>query len=104
LQLGYIERLSVEEYYLKLLEKYDNSFKTKARIIDEMSVDQVYVDYIYSDEFQTVLMAAVQKSYESQRELFQTAELVLKGINSSYTLPKNEQRIDRITSHLQKDI
>lgn len=51
LQLGYINRLSVEKYYESLLLRYSEDFKLKYAISDEINVNQVYVDYMYSDEF-----------------------------------------------------
>lgn len=60
LQLGYIERFSVEAYYSFLLSQYDVSFKLQNKISDEMNVNQTYVDFMYSDEFKIIL----NKSYE----------------------------------------
>lgn len=61
LQLGYIERKSVEGYYLQLLEEYDKSFRVNGKIIDEMSVAQEYVDFVYSDDFMQLFEIAYDK-------------------------------------------
>lgn len=51
LQIGYIERLSVEGYYKSLLSEYSQDFKVKYAVSDEMNISQVYVDYMYSNDF-----------------------------------------------------
>lgn len=61
LQLGYIERYSIEEYYRMLLQRYDVSFKSQNRISDEANVDQTYVDYMYSEEFLLILKEVYEK-------------------------------------------
>lgn len=58
LQLGYIHRVSVEEYYKELLGLYDGSFKTSRKTKDEMELPQPYVDYMYSPEFLACLETA----------------------------------------------
>lgn len=51
LQIGNIQRISVEEYYQDMLEEYTEEFARHASIRPEEEVDQGFVDYIYSDEF-----------------------------------------------------
>ena len=51
LQIGFIPRMSVEEYYIDTLTKYDQSFKPRNKVVSEAIVQQVFVDYIYSDRF-----------------------------------------------------
>ena len=53
LQIGTILRTSVEQYYSGLLSEYSSELKPPACITSEMSVKQIFVDYIYSDEFRT---------------------------------------------------
>ncbi|SDL37472.1 O-acetyl-ADP-ribose deacetylase (regulator of RNase III), contains Macro domain [Sarcina sp. DSM 11001] len=70
LQLGYIDRYSVEDYYYNLIQKYDISFKLKNPISDEMNVNQTYVDYMYSDEFRLLMEEAYQQRIAGIREMF----------------------------------
>lgn len=70
LQLGYIDRYSVEDYYYNLIQKYDTSFKLKNPISDEMNVNQTYVDYMYSDEFRSLMEEAYQQRIAEIREMF----------------------------------
>lgn len=51
LQIGFIPRMSVEEYYIDILLKYDKSFKPRNKVVSEAIVQQAFVDYIYSDRF-----------------------------------------------------
>ncbi len=57
LQLGIITRYSVEEYYAVLLERYDEVLRP-SQIADEMSMNQEYVDFIYSDNFFSLFTSA----------------------------------------------
>lgn len=70
LQLGHIDRYSVEEYYYRLLQRYDSSFKLKNPISDEMNVNQRYVDFIYSDEFAALMEEAYVQKIQYIRGLF----------------------------------
>lgn len=87
LQLGYIERRSVEGYYLSLLEKYDESFKLKNKIIDEMNVPQEYVDYIYSDEFWELFVTVYNQQMESIREEYSKVSAISVKVDRSETIP-----------------
>lgn len=51
LQLGNIDRESVEQYYINMLLKYASEFKPDTKLVSEMVVRQDFVDYIYSDQF-----------------------------------------------------
>ena len=51
LQIGSIERLSIEKYYSRVLAAYSDGLRPKGSIASEMLVKQNFVDYIYSDEF-----------------------------------------------------
>ena len=90
LQLGHIDRYSVEEYYHMILRKYDSSFRLHNPIADEMNVPQAYVDFLYSDEFQTFLSTAYEQ--------------VINGIRS-YIIPvKNTTDMLQRRSILEQDI
>ena len=76
LQLGHIDRYSIEEYYYMLLRKYDASFVLRNPIADEMNVNQNYVDYIYSEEFKVILGEAyAQKMDELKDVLYRVKEI-----------------------------
>ena len=51
LQIGYIRRASVEQYYIDMLKQYSPEYKRIRKVSSEMNVQQSYVDYIYSDQF-----------------------------------------------------
>lgn len=51
LQLGNINRESVEQYYTNMLIQYSMDFRPDTKLVSEMMVRQDFVDYIYSDQF-----------------------------------------------------
>ena len=51
LQIGSISRSSVEQYYADMLVGYSKEFALNGKVSSEMFVKQVFVDYIYSDDF-----------------------------------------------------
>ncbi len=68
LQIGYVNRVSIERYYIGLLLKYDESFKPKYAIVDEINVNQVYVNYMYSDDFIKVFWNSYKDVLESMND------------------------------------
>ena len=86
LQIDIITRYSVEEYYRELLQRFDLSLVPGGRIIDEASVNQAYVDFLYSDRF----FQFFSQTYESRISDYQklcyelnevSARLGRKGIS-----------------------
>ena len=61
LQIGGIQRISVEQYYTNILERYSPEFKLDRKVVSEMNVRQKFVDYVYSDRFLTDFSAAYQE-------------------------------------------
>ena len=51
LQIRHIEKLTVEQYYVKTLLEYSEEFKPDRKIASEMIVRQDFVNYVYSDQF-----------------------------------------------------
>ncbi len=51
LQLEKIDRIPIEQYYLKTLQRYGFNYKSSTKISSEISMNQAFVDYIYSDDF-----------------------------------------------------
>lgn len=80
LQLGYINRYSVEEYYRTILLRYDDSFKIQNKISDEANVSQVYVDYLYSKEFLQILEDEYKKKASALREYYDEVGLISSGM------------------------
>lgn len=68
LQLGSINRMSVEKYYVHLLKRYDG-FAPKSAVSSELFIDQGYVDYIYSDGFLKKFKDAYKKEMTNQSEM-----------------------------------
>ena len=54
LQIGSIMRMSVEQYYAYVLSEYSKEMKPVGSISSEMSVNQMLVDFVYSDEFRSL--------------------------------------------------
>jgi DNA helicase IV len=51
LHISYIPRMSVEEYYITILIGFNKLFQPKNKVVSEASVNQDFVDYVYSDQF-----------------------------------------------------
>lgn len=97
LQIGYIERVSVEGYYLKTLLKYDDSFKPENKIVDEMNVNQDYVDYIYSDEFLEAFTEAYKKKIENIKALYEKLAELSASFGRSVVEVKDGRDADLFT-------
>lgn len=69
LQLGNIDRESVEQYYVNMLLKYSTEFKPDTKLVSEMLVRQDFVDYIYSDQFINDFDAAYEKVIADRNRL-----------------------------------
>lgn len=80
LQLGYINRYSVEEYYRTLLLRYDDSFKLHNKISDEANVNQVYVDYVYSKEFLQILDDIYKQKVSALRAYYDEVGMISAGM------------------------
>ena len=88
LQLGYIHRVSVEEYYKELLALYDGSFKTSRKSRDEMELSQPYVDYLYSKEFLACLESAYTDVAEELESLCRRAMVLGEQFGKPLDLAK----------------
>ena len=70
LKLGRIECVSIEQYYMELLEQYSDEFVVKGKMGSETAVKQIFVDHIYSDTFLDDFEVAYQKIMRERKELF----------------------------------
>ena len=69
LQLGNIDRESIEEYYINMLTKYADEFKPDTKLVSEMLVRQDFVDYVYSDQFKKDFEGAYNKVIVKRNQL-----------------------------------
>ncbi len=69
LQIGAVERLSVEKYYARILLEYSKDIAPTGAISSEMLVDQKLVDYIYSDGFRTSFDDAYEEIITGRNKL-----------------------------------
>ena len=69
LQLGNIDRESVEQYYINMLMQYSSEFKPDTKLVSEMMVRQDFVDYIYSDQFVSDFNIAYEKVIAERNRL-----------------------------------
>ena len=81
LQIGNIQRASVEQYYIDTLMLYSPEFRLDGRVSSEMIVRQIFVDYIYSDQFRTDFSAAYASVIEKRNGLAKTLTNLLKEID-----------------------
>ena len=72
LQIGSIQRASVEQYYIDTLLRYSPDFKLDGKVSTEMIVRQSFVDYIYSDQFRKDFDEAYNAVIEKRNALVLT--------------------------------
>lgn len=81
LQIGFIRRLSVEEYYILILRDYAISFVPQNAVSSEVFVNQVYVDYVYSDAFKADFDYAYEKVMQDRQDAF----AMLRGLCEEFS-------------------
>ena len=69
LQIGYIRRSTIENYYKSLISEYSKGIRVNKAIKPEEYVEQRFVDYVYSDLFKENLKKAFDHEVETQRVL-----------------------------------
>ena len=80
LQIGSIDRESVEEYYINMLMKYSSEFKPDTKLVSERSVHQGFVDYIYSDHFTADFEEAYEKVISKRNQLAEILDNLTKAM------------------------
>jgi DNA helicase IV len=81
LQIGFIRRLSVEEYYIQILRDYAISFVPQNAVSSEVFVNQAYVDYVYSDAFKADFDSAYEKVMQDRQDAF----AMLRGLCEEFS-------------------
>lgn len=81
LQIGNIQRLSVEQYYYDRLLAYSPEFRTETSLVSEMLAPQDYVDYIYSNQFRIDFNRAYENVMIVRNQLSEVLEHLLEGMN-----------------------
>ena len=105
LQIGGIDRISVEQYYIDILKEYSGEFVPKNKVASEVFVNQAFVDYTYSDEFLDKFNLAYADVMEARADLLvmvkglteafgESYEEISKDIESEF-IPKIRRRVER---------
>lgn len=84
LQIGNIDRVSIENYYLFITEKYGFSIPNSNKISSEISVNKRFVDYIYSDDFINNFNDSYKDVIEKKKNIFSVIESLCSGLNLLY--------------------
>ena len=101
LQIGGIQRISVEQYYTNILERYSPEFKLDRKVVSEMNVRQKFVDYVYSDRFLTDFSAAYQEIINKRNSMVVVLSNLLKSMEQperNIVLSDDSRVIDQITN------
>ena len=70
LQIGFIKRQSVEDYYISLLKMYSNELSpVKNKLAQEVYEVQSFVDYVYSDEFKEKFMLQYEEIISKRNQI-----------------------------------
>jgi len=110
LQIGSVDRVSVEQYYLNTLRQYSAEFVPANKLASEVFVNQKYVDYIYSDEFfeqfkiayaeviaeRNKLVTILQGATEAVGEVYSEIDLQ----TDSEVVPAVKRKVDHIDSQI----
>lgn len=104
LQIGNIQRISVEKYYIEMLMQYDMVFKPQNNTTSEMSVRQDYVNYIYSDQFRKDFDVAYNNVISTRNVIVDVLYNLIKAmgqekrsitlINDSKVIPQVKNIVD----------
>ena len=104
LQLGHVDRYSIEEYYYMLLRKYDASFVLRNPIADEMNVNQNYVDFVYSDEFKKIIGEAYAQKMEELKNVLYRVNGISKALSRSQNTESKDVRNYALVEYLKSEI
>jgi len=83
LQIGSVRRASVEQYYKSVLEEYSTDFKANGAFSSEMSVKQIFVDYIYSDDFRASFEKHYLRIISSRNEYISTLSAIIERMGET---------------------
>jgi len=113
LQIGNIDRTSVEQYYLSLVSIYSKEFVTSNKIASEIAVKSIFVDYIYSDEFLEKFYVAYDLVMAERKKIIPIFETLYQGLqekfnaievkNDSEFIPELKRRYVRLAVQVQKN-
>lgn len=113
LQIGSIDRTSIEQYYLNLISRYSKDFAPSNKIASEVAVKSVLVDYIYSDEFLDKFNEAYDAVIKERRNIIPVFETLYDGLkehfsavevsNESEFIPELKRRYVRLAVLVQKN-
>lgn len=114
LQIGSVGRMTVEGYYLSLLMEYSKAFKPENKISSEMSIKQIFVNYVYSDSFISDFESAYKTVVQSYLDiLYDLADIYTEigferpetheNVAADYLIRITEQ-IKRLRSLFDKNI
>lgn len=110
LQIGSINRSSIEQYYIQILEEFSANFVPRNALVSEIFVNQSYVDYIYSDDFKVDLDSAYKKVLKERQDAFAMLKDICEETDEDYPndLGNNDSDflhvISRVISHISEKI
>lgn len=84
LQIGFINRISVEEYYIQILRDYAISFVPQNTVSSEVFVNQAFVDYVYSDVFKSDFDSAYEKVMSDRQDAFAMLKDLCDELSEDY--------------------
>ncbi len=84
LQIGFINRISVEQYYVQILREFSIKFVPQKAISSEVFVNQSFVDFVYSDAFKSEFEVAYEKVMSDRREAFELLQGLCGEVEEAY--------------------
>ena len=105
LQIGSVERKSIEDYYKEMLVQYSNELKPDSNIVSEMRVDQDFVNYVYSDSFRDNIAKAFDNVINKRNEelaLINKLTTLMGYSGASINFDDNAIVVDRINMYIRR--
>ena len=101
LQIGYIRRSSVEQYYRDTLAEYSSELVPGRAIASEMTVPQIFVDHVYSDSFRADYDRAYEEVLSKRDQMIAEAYQLADQMNARITVIREGNDSD-ITASLNR--
>jgi len=113
LQIGSIDRTSVEQYYLNLLSAYSKELLPSSKITSEIAVKSLFVDYVYSNEFLEKFKEAYNNTIIERKKIVPVFETLYSSLQENFSpldmktdsefVPELKRRYVRLAVLVQKN-
>lgn len=104
LELHEVERLSVEEYYVRLIKAFSSKIKVSADVTSEMELPIEFLSMVYSTEFQEEVHSGYQSFYDDWKKKLPVLSIANILSKNGYPLPDLDIRKAEAIQTLQQEL